>query len=83
MTPTPDEITGKSYAPAKVPVCPYCGQDPARISGVTTKMGVGLFIVIFCENDACRKIHGVVQVQEASVAVQAVQVPGVYLPRTR
>lgn len=75
---TADEITGKAFAPQKVPVCPYCGDDPAKLSAVITKMGGGLFLVIFCESPDCRKIHAVVPY---SVAVSTEALNPLAIPR--
>lgn len=42
-----------------MPVCPHCGQDPAKIAAILTRLGGMLMIVSFCENNSCRKVFAV------------------------
>lgn len=73
----PDEITGKAFTPPALPVCPYCGADPALLSGVVTRLGGHMAIVFFCENKSCRKIHGVAPVSVPQMpASQGLWTPG-------
>lgn len=38
------------------PVCPYCGDDPMRVTGSPFKMGGNVLMSLYCGNIACRRM---------------------------
>lgn len=46
--------------PVALPACPYCGDDPAKLSVMPQAFPGGLIgTIVFCGNPDCRKIHAV------------------------
>jgi hypothetical protein len=42
---------------ATLPVCPHCGDDPAKLSVMPQQFPGGMVgTIIFCGNNSCRKI---------------------------
>ena len=58
------------------PVCPYCGECPARISAAPVRMGPMVGVTVFCANPACRKIITV-----AVVGIDQARPPEIVVPR--
>jgi hypothetical protein len=64
-----------------MPVCPFCGQDPAGITALPIVVGTWKCVTTYCSNPTCRKIYG------TSVVGQTQQIqkptPGVVRGLTR
>lgn len=39
------------------PVCPYCKSDPATFNSIPMKLGAVQYVILYCSNRRCRKIH--------------------------
>jgi hypothetical protein len=47
----------ETQAPVMLPVCPYCGDDPAKLAMMFQKFPGGqIGSIIFCGNPSCRKM---------------------------
>lgn len=57
-----------------LPVCPYCGTDPATVASVPFSLGPLTMLSLFCANRKCRRVLAIqlMGVQEPSRLV----VPG-------
>jgi hypothetical protein len=58
-----------------LPICPYCGIDPARIASLPLMMGPMSVVVMYCASPECRKVLAV-QV----VGVNEIQEPRIVVP---
>lgn len=69
MSEQPSEVPEVSTElPANLPVCPHCGDDPAKLSMMSQIFpGGAIGSIIFCGNPPCRKI---IAVQLVGVAKQ-------------
>ena len=57
-----------------LPVCPYCGEDPAPIIPAFTQIEEARIAVWVCGNPLCRKIHsvqmlGLIQPQQPKIVL--------------
>ena len=75
-TPHPPDIAPQ--APVSTdPVCPYCLQDPARISGRGPIALAHLYVwIVYCGNPDCRKVWTVEVVGAQQPRIQ----PGIIAP---
>lgn len=53
---TEDELTEQEKQEAALPVCPYCGQDPAILTMKQFMLGTAKTALIICGNLECRRI---------------------------
>lgn len=53
---TEDELSEQDRQEAALPVCPYCGQDPAILTMKQFMLGNAKTALIICGNLDCRKI---------------------------
>lgn len=78
MMPTTGVVGQKE--PSSDPVCPYCGDDPAQVSSQGLfQLGPMEIVVIYCANQACRKIYSVQSIQFH--AAPKIMTPGGQLSR--
>jgi len=74
MTPTQDPPAAPGAAAPPGPVCPHCGDTPARIMVNMMPQGAFTVVCLSCGNPACRKIHSI-QVLQGTQGV-AIAAPG-------
>ncbi len=72
--------SGASGPTQTLPVCPYCGTSPAKISSVPFQMGNMTAMALFCGNLECRKIFTVALLE---IRAPQIETPQIVMPGGR